>query len=60
VFARPVFARRSTSKCEIDPATYPAGVKVTEAEMAAINIAPHEFHGEWNYSIAPKPTQMAP
>jgi hypothetical protein len=47
-------------KCEIDPATYPAGVKVTDAEMAAINIAPHEFHGEWNYSIAPKPTQMAP
>lgn len=43
-------------KCEIDPATYPAGVKVTDAEMAAINIAPHEFHGEWNYSIAPKPT----
>ncbi len=43
-------------KCEIDPACYPAGVKVTDAEMAAINIAPHEFHGEWNYSIAPKPT----
>jgi hypothetical protein len=43
-------------KCEIDSASYPAGVKVTNAEMAAINIAPHEFHGEWNYSIAPKPT----
>jgi hypothetical protein len=43
-------------KCEIDPASYPAGIKVTNAEMAAINIAPHEFHGEWNYSIAPKPT----
>jgi len=43
-------------KCEIDPASYPAGVKVSDAEMAAINITPHEFHGEWNYSIAPKPT----
>jgi hypothetical protein len=43
-------------KCEIDPARYPAGVKVTDAEIAAINITPHKFHGEWNYSIAPKPT----
>ena len=43
-------------KCEIDHASYPAGVKVTDAEMAAINIAAHAFHGEWNYSIAPKPT----
>jgi hypothetical protein len=33
-------------KCEIDPARFPAGVKVTNAEMAAINIAPHEFHDE--------------
>jgi DDE family transposase len=43
-------------KCEIDHARYPAGVQVTDAEMAAINFTPHEFHGEWNYSIAPKPT----
>jgi Rhodopirellula transposase DDE domain len=42
-------------KCEIDPASYPAGVKVTDAEMAAINVTSHEFRGEWNYSIAPKP-----
>ena len=34
-------------KCEIDRASYPAGVKVTDAEMAAINITPHEFHGEF-------------
>jgi hypothetical protein len=43
-------------KCEIDPTRYPACVKVTDAEMATLNIAPHDFHGEWNYSIAPKPT----
>jgi hypothetical protein len=36
-------------KCEIDPASYPAGLKVTDAEMAAIYITPPEFHGEWNY-----------
>ena len=42
-------------KCGIDPNLYPAGIKVSDAEMAAINIAPHEFHGEWNYSISPRP-----
>ncbi len=42
-------------RCEIDPNTYPAGVKVTDAEMNAINIQRHEFHGDWNYTISPQP-----
>lgn len=42
-------------KSEIDNATYPAGVKVSDHEMATINITPHEFHGEWNYTIRPNP-----
>jgi len=42
-------------KSEIDTATYPAGVKVSDSEMAMINIEPHEFHGEWNYTIKPNP-----
>jgi hypothetical protein len=43
-------------QCEIDSNTYPAGVKVTDAEMDAINIQRHEFHGDWNYTISPLPT----
>jgi hypothetical protein len=42
-------------KCVIDPNAYPAGVKVSDADMASLNIKPHEFHGEWNYTIAPQP-----
>jgi Rhodopirellula transposase DDE domain len=42
-------------QCEIDPNTYPAGVKVSDAEMDAINIHRHEFHGDWNYTIGPQP-----
>ena len=38
-------------QCEIDTNTYPAGVKVTDAEMDSINIHRHEFHGDWNYTI---------
>ena len=42
-------------KSEIDTAFYPAGVKVSDSEMATINITPHGFHGEWNYTIRPNP-----
>jgi len=41
-------------KAEIDHASYPAGIKVTDDEMAAINLTAHAFHGEWNYTITPK------
>ena len=43
-----------TVRSEIDPNLYPAGVKVTDQEMATINIRRHDFHGEWNYTIAPR------
>jgi Rhodopirellula transposase DDE domain len=39
--------------CEIDRNLYPKGVKVTDQEVQAINIAREEFHGEWNYVISP-------
>lgn len=42
-----------TVRCEIDDNLYPKGVTVSDAEMAAINIARHDFHGDWNYTIAP-------
>jgi hypothetical protein len=41
-------------RCEIDTATYPAGITVTDAEMDAINIKRHDFHGDWNYTISPQ------
>jgi hypothetical protein len=39
--------------CEIDPNLYPKGIQVSDAEMQAINLKRAEFHGEWNYTIAP-------
>ena len=33
-------------RCAIDAKTYPAGVKVTDREMDAIDILRHTFHGE--------------
>ncbi|HEY4981080.1 MAG TPA: hypothetical protein VII24_03850, partial [Pseudolabrys sp.] len=31
------------------------GIKVTDAEMAALNITGNTFHPEWNYTISPRP-----
>ena len=39
--------------CDIDANSYPKGISVTDAEMAAINIELDTFHGEWNYTIKP-------
>ncbi len=31
-----------------DPNWYPTGIKITDAELAAIPLEPHEWHGDWN------------
>jgi hypothetical protein len=41
-------------RCQLDPNNYPAGIKVSDAELEAVNLARHDFHGEWNYTISPK------
>ena len=39
--------------CEIDGNLYPKGIEVSDAELLAVNISRHQFHGEWNYTISP-------
>ena len=39
--------------CEIDANRYPKGIAVTHQEMQAVNLSRDDFHGEWNYTIAP-------
>jgi hypothetical protein len=43
-----------TVRCELDIRTYPKGIKVTDAEMATLNINGDAFHPEWNYTISPR------
>jgi len=43
-----------TVVCQLDANAYEKGIKVSDAEMAAINLKPAAFHGEWNYTIAPR------
>ena len=43
-----------TVACRLDDNTYEKGIKVSDAEMAALNIRPANFHGEWNYTFVPR------
>jgi hypothetical protein len=46
-------AKGLTVSCRLDRRSYTPGRKVTEEQMATINIKPSHFHGEWNYVIRP-------
>ena len=42
-----------TVESHLDTSTYPAGQKVSDAQMATIHLRRDAFHGDWNYTIAP-------
>jgi hypothetical protein len=41
-------------KAALDTNVYETGIKVTDKELANLRLTPCEFHGEWNYTIAPR------
>jgi hypothetical protein len=43
-------------RAEVDRGHYPAGVTVTDAQMATVQLTRHRFHGDWNYTIRPTPS----
>ena len=54
-----LIAHTTTSKglsvrARLDRRYYPTGVKVSDGDLAAIHIKPAQFHGTWNYTIAPR------
>jgi hypothetical protein len=40
-------------QAELDRGSYPLGVKVADRELAAVPLRPHDWHGEWNYTVLP-------
>jgi transposase len=40
-------------KAALDEGKYETGIKVTDEQMAKLNLKPAKFHGEWNYTITP-------
>jgi hypothetical protein len=43
-----------TVRAALDEHQYETGVKVSDEQMAELNLKPAAFHGEWNYSITPR------
>ena len=41
-------------ECALDTRTYEKGIKVSDAEMATLDIRGDTFHPEWNYTIHPR------
>jgi transposase len=42
-----------TVQCVLDTNTYNRGSEISTEEFDKVNITPHYFHGEWNYTILP-------
>ncbi len=40
-------------QAELDAGSYPAGIKITDVELAALNLKRADFHGDWNYTLLP-------
>jgi hypothetical protein len=45
-------------RADLDREFYPTKVKVTDTELATVDLRPHHFHGEWNYTIKHQTTKM--
>ena len=49
-----------TVRAELDPGSYPEGVKISDEQMAALPLDRHDWHGDWNYTLRPEPPALAP
>ncbi len=50
-------------RAELDTSTYDTGVKVSDQQLAALPLDPHDWHGNWNYTLRPaaaRPAAPAP
>src|SRR6266576_1318157 len=45
-------------ECALDERTYEKGIKITDAEIEALDIRGHTFHLEWNYTVHPRPKKL--
>ena len=41
-------------KARLDTSIYPTKIKVSDEDIESVNLKPHKFHGEWNYTISPQ------
>jgi transposase len=46
-----------TVSAQLDKDTYPLKIKVSDEQMAQLNLHRHLFHGDWNYTVRPRESQ---
>jgi hypothetical protein len=39
---------------ELDPGNYETGSKISDAQLAALPLTRHDWHGDWNYTLRPQ------
>ena len=49
-----------TVSAELDTGTYATGVKISQAQLDALPVTGHGWHGDWNYTLHPAPASTAP
>ena len=59
-----LISRTATAKglrvtCRLDRRKYPTGRQVTDEEMKHVNLERHKFHGDWNYAIRPRSSELS-
>ncbi|MEU2287584.1 ISAzo13 family transposase [Streptomyces sp. NPDC013178] len=45
---------------QLDTNSYPTGIAINDAQMAALPLTRHAFHGDWNYALHPQSAQSIP
>jgi transposase len=43
-----------TVRSQLDTGDYPTGVSISKQELAGLAMDPHDWHGEWNYTLRPE------
>jgi hypothetical protein len=41
------------ARAELDEGEYPTGAEVSDAQMKALPLGRHDWHGDWNYTLRP-------
>ncbi len=39
---------------ELDTTAYDTGIKISDGQMGALPLTPHDWHGDWNYTLRPQ------
>jgi hypothetical protein len=47
-------------RAKLDTGSYPPGATISDEQMAALPLRRHDWHGDWNYTLYPRPPAAAP